>query len=156
MISSPNRLFRAVATAEAITWAGLIGGMILKYGTDTTEVGVQVFGPIHGAVFIAYCVTTVVVAIDQRWSTGRLLGGLASAVPPFLTLWFERYAGKHGLLADSWRLRSASASASASAPTGLERPVGWLLRNPARGLVTALVAVVALFGIALVAGPPVG
>ncbi|MDN4160752.1 DUF3817 domain-containing protein [Nocardioides abyssi] len=151
MIASPNRLFRIVATAEAITWAGLLAGMFLKYVTDTTELGVQVFGPIHGAVFIAYCVTTVVVAVDQRWSAGRLVGGLAASVPPFLTLWFERYAGRHGLLADSWRLRS-----DAAARSGLERPVGWLVRNPAQGLVAALVAVVALFGIAMLAGPPVG
>ncbi|NHC24490.1 DUF3817 domain-containing protein [Nocardioides sp. IC4_145] len=155
MISSPNRLFRTVATAEAVTWAGLLAGMFLKYVTDTTEAGVTIFGPIHGAVFIAYCVTTVVVAVDQRWSAGRLVAGLASSVPPFLTLWFERYAAKHGLLADSWRLRS-SAAAGSSGGSGLERPVGWLVRNPARGLAAAVVAVLALFGIALLAGPPVG
>ncbi|MDN4175999.1 DUF3817 domain-containing protein, partial [Nocardioides sp. SOB77] len=80
-------------------------GMFLKYATDTTELGVRIFGPIHGGVFIAYCVTTVVVAVDPRGSPGRLVGGLASSVPPFLTLWFERYAGRQGLLADSWRLR---------------------------------------------------
>lgn len=151
MIASPNRLFRTVATAEAVTWAGLLAGMFLKYVTDTTEAGVTIFGPIHGAVFIAYCVTTVVVAVDQRWSAGRLVAGLASSVPPFLTLWFERYADKHGLLADSWRLRADGAGRS-----GLERPVGWLVRNPARGLAAAVVAVLALFGIALLAGPPVG
>lgn len=149
MIGSPNRLFRTVATAEAVTWAGLLGGMFLKYVTETTELGVRVFGMLHGVVFVAYCVTTVVVAVDQRWSVGRLVGGLASSVPPFLTLWFERYAARHGMLADSWRLRSAGTT-----PAGVERPVAWVLRNPARGLVAAVVAVLALTGLALLVGPP--
>ena len=42
-------------------------------------------------------------------------------------------------------------------PAGaLERPTAWLLRNPLRGAVAGLIAVVALTGVALVAGPPVG
>ena len=33
-----------------------------------TELGVRIFGMVHGVVFIAYCLTTVLVAVDQRWS----------------------------------------------------------------------------------------
>ena len=62
-----------MAIAEAITWALLLTGMFLKYVTETTELGVRVFGMAHGVVFIAYCLTTVVVAVDQRWSPGRTL-----------------------------------------------------------------------------------
>jgi integral membrane protein len=72
---SPLRLFRTVAVAEAITWALLLTGMFLKYVTDTTELGVRVGGMVHGVVFIAYCLTTVVVAVDQRWSAGRTVLG---------------------------------------------------------------------------------
>lgn len=145
---TPGVLFRRVAVAEAITWALLLGGMFLKYVTETTELGVRVFGMVHGVVFVAYCVATVVVAIDQRWSAGRAVLGLAAAVPPFATLPFERYAGRRGLLSDSWRLRSAP---PASLP---ERLVAWLVRNPVRGLVAGLAAVVVLTGVALLAGPP--
>ncbi|GAB2865286.1 DUF3817 domain-containing protein [Nocardioides pacificus] len=147
---SPLKLFRAVAVAEAFTWALLLTGMFLKYVTETTELGVRIGGMVHGTVFIAYCLVTVLVAVDQRWSPQRALLGLVSAVPPFVTVWFDRYAEGRGLLGDSWRLTSAE-------PAGaLERPTAWLLRNPLRGAAAGLVAVVALTGVALVAGPPVG
>jgi integral membrane protein len=143
-------LFRRVAVAEAFTWAGLLSGMFLKYVTQTTEVGVQVFGMLHGVVFIGYVLVTLAVAVDQQWSRGRTLLGLASAVPPFLTLWFERYAARHDLLADRWRLRTTD-------PTGLpEQVVALLVRNPARGVVTGALGVVVLTGVALLLGPPAG
>lgn len=146
---SPTRLFRLVARAEAVTWALLLGGMFLKYVTQTTELGVRVFGMVHGVVFIAYCVATVVVAIDQRWPVGRLLLGLVAAVPPFATLPFERYAERSGLLGPAWRLRD-------DAPRGVvEGVTSWLVRRPGQGLVAAAVAVAALTGLALLVGPPV-
>ena len=64
---TPALLFRRVAVAEAITWALLLTGMFLKYVTGTTELGVRVFGMLHGVVFVAYGVVTLVVAVDQRW-----------------------------------------------------------------------------------------
>jgi integral membrane protein len=147
---SPLLLFRRVAIAEAVTWALLLTGMFLKYVTETTELAVRVFGMAHGVVFIAYCLVTILVGIDQRWSRGRVLLGLVSAVPPFLTLWFERYAERRGALAPSWRL-------VAGAPERpLERPVARLLRNPLRGALVGVVSVAVLTGVALVVGPPVG
>lgn len=148
--TSPLRLFRVVAVAEAVTWALLLTGMFLKYVTETTEVGVSVGGMLHGVVFVAYCVTTVVVALDQRWTPGRTLLGLAAAVPPFFTIWFDRAAERRGWLGTSWRLRTEAPG------TALERPTAWVVRNPARGLLAGLVAVVALTGVALLVGPPVG
>ncbi|MBD8868268.1 DUF3817 domain-containing protein [Nocardioides donggukensis] len=169
---SPATLFRRVAVTEAVTWALLLTGMVLKYGTGTTELGVRVFGMVHGVVFIGYCLVTVLLAVDQRWSFGRLVVGLAAAVPPFLTLWFERYAAARGLLPLRWRLTgdpapagegqglmaptAQTAPAAATAPRGPhERAVAWLLRNPARGALTGLLAVGVLTGVALALGPPV-
>ena len=154
---TPRLLFRRLAAAEAVTWSLLLVGMFLKYVTETTDRAVSVFGMLHGVVFVAFGVTTLVVAIDQRWGASRTLLGLASAVPPLATLPFERYADRRGLLGDTWRLRvQGPGSTGPGAPTGLERPVAWLVRHPARGLLTGLAAVVALTGAALVAGPPVG
>jgi integral membrane protein len=147
---SPLRLFRRVAIAEAVTWALLLVGMYLKYVSETTELGVRVGGMLHGVVFVAFCVTTVVVAVDQRWSVGRTLLGLVSAVPPFATVLFDWYAERRGWLTTTWRLVAGAPRRPA------DRPVGWLLRNPARGLLTGVVAVVALTGAALLVGPPVG
>ena len=93
--------------AEAVTWALLLIGMVLKYVTDITELGVRVFGMVHGVVFIAYWLTTLLVAVDQRWTARRTLLGLVSAVPPFMTVWFDRYAERRGALAAHWRLATA-------------------------------------------------
>jgi integral membrane protein len=147
---SPLHLFRRVAIAEAVTWALLLTGMFLKYVTETTDLGVRVFGMVHGVVFIAYCLTTVLVAVDQRWSRGRLLLGLAASVPPFMTVPFDRYAERRGLLATVWRL-------TGERPAGpVERVVAWVLRNPGRGAVAGVLAVLALTGVALIVGPPAG
>ncbi len=144
---TPRRLFRALAVAEAITWALLLTGMFLKYVTETTELGVRVFGMVHGVVFIAYCLVTVLVAVDQRWSLGRLVLGLAAAVPPFATLPFERYADRRGLLGDAWLSRPDS-------PTAPQRAVCWLLEHQRRAVGLGVVAVLALTGLALLVGPP--
>ncbi|WP_114424069.1 DUF3817 domain-containing protein [Nocardioides houyundeii] len=146
---SPTTLYRRVAVAEAITWALLLLGMFLKYVTETTEVMVRIGGMIHGAVFLAYCLTTVLVAVDQRWSLKNVVLGLLCAVPPFVTVWFERYAEKRGLLDSRWRLRD-------EAPSGLlEKLAAWLVRKPLQGLVVGVVAVAVLFAGAMLAGPPV-
>ena len=145
---TPALLFRRVAVAEAITWALLLTGMFLKYVTETTELGVRVFGMLHGVVFVAYGVVTLVVAVDQRWRPGRTLVALACAVPPFATVPFDRWLERRHPLADSWRLRATD-------PAGpLERVVGWLVRSPAQGVAAGLVAVAALTGLALLVGPP--
>ncbi|MEO9322691.1 DUF3817 domain-containing protein [Nocardioides sp. C4-1] len=146
---TPQALFRRVAVAEAITWALLLVGMFLKYVTETTDVMVSIGGMVHGVVFIAFCVTTVVVAVDQRWTPGRTLLGLLSAIPPFVTVVFDLQMEKRGAFG-AWRL-TVDQPASA-----VDRPVGWLLRNPVRGLVTAVAAVAVLTVVALVVGPPVG
>jgi integral membrane protein len=147
---SPLHLFRRVAVAEAITWALLLVGMFLKYVTGTTELGVRIFGMVHGIVFVAYCVTTVLVAVDQRWSLRRTALGLAAAVPPFCTVWFDRYAESRGLLSTQWRLRSAEPGGA------VERVAAWVLRNPVGGALAGLATVGALTAVALVVGPPAG
>ena len=41
--------FRLIAFAEAVSWVGLLVGMYFKYlGSPQTEVGVKIFGPVHG------------------------------------------------------------------------------------------------------------
>ncbi len=82
--------FRAVAIAEACSWAGLLIGMVFKYLVVGNEIGVQVFGPIHGALFLAYLVVAVLTARTFGWRRGTTLLALACSIPPFATLWFER------------------------------------------------------------------
>ncbi|RKS68590.1 integral membrane protein [Motilibacter peucedani] len=90
--------FRIAAVAEACSWAALLIGMFFKYVVVKNQVGVQVFGPIHGAFFIAYVVSTLLVARAHRWSAGVTVVGLLASIPPFGTLVFERWAARNGRL----------------------------------------------------------
>ena len=93
-------VFRVVAVAEACSWAGLLIGMFFKYVVVFDDIGVNVFGPVHGALFVAYVVVTLVVARTFRWSLPTTLLALAVSIPPLATLWFERRARRTGLLAE--------------------------------------------------------
>ncbi len=151
LLRSPARLFRTVAVAEAVTWALLLLGMVLKYVTRTTDVAVSVFGMLHGVVFLTYVVTAVVVWVDQRWSPARGVVGLLSAVPPFATILFDLGTERRGLLGSTWRLREAGTERGR-----VERVVAQVVRRPGQGLLAAVAAVAALTAVALVVGPPVG
>ena len=91
-------VFRIVAVAEALSWLGLLAGMYVKYVPRSTEVGVQVFGPIHGAVFLAYVGTALVAGWVQRWDVRTTLLALVASVPPLVTVLFERWATRTGRL----------------------------------------------------------
>jgi integral membrane protein len=93
-----RRVFRTVAIAEAFSWAALLVGMYFKWIAQTSEVGVQVFGPIHGTIFIVYCLATLAARSVFGWSWRVTLLGLAAAIPPFATWFFERWALGKGLL----------------------------------------------------------
>jgi integral membrane protein len=90
--------FRIVAVAEALSWLGLLIGMLFKYVISDTEVGVKVFGPIHGAIFVTYVLTCLVVRGPLRWSGSTLLLALAASIPPFGSLVFEQWASRTGRL----------------------------------------------------------
>ena len=147
---SPRKIFRYAAIAEAVTWTLLLAGMFLKYVTETTELGVRIGGMAHGVVFIAYCLITVVVAIDARWTFNRTALGLLSAIPPYFTIWFDVAMDRRGALSRGWRL-------STVAPANvLEQLASWLIRKPGQGIAAGLVAVAGLTAVALLLGPPVG
>ena len=65
---SPRTLYRRIALAEVVTWALLLLGMLLKYVTRTTDLAVTVFGLVHGVVFIAFCIVTLLLWVNQRWT----------------------------------------------------------------------------------------
>jgi integral membrane protein len=148
---TPRTLYRRIAVAEVVTWALLLLGMVLKYVTKTTELGVKVFGLAHGVVFIAFCLVTLLLWVHQRWTAREALLGLLSAVPPFLTVWWERRLEKRGRLDGDWRLGRGG-----DAPTNpAERLVAALLARPVVAAGVGFAAVAALTGVALLVGPPV-
>lgn len=96
--STQRTVFRIVAFAEALSWLGLLVGMFFKYVTDTGELGVKIFGPIHGGVFIAYVLVSLWVARPFGWNAKVAVLALASSIPPFCTALFEMWADRRGLV----------------------------------------------------------
>ncbi|MDQ0769673.1 integral membrane protein [Pseudarthrobacter defluvii] len=93
------RIFRILAVAEACSWAALLTGMYFKWVARTTELGVEIAGPVHGALFIGYGAAALMLWRLQRWPfLVAVLAGL-SAVFPFATILFEVWAGRRGYLA---------------------------------------------------------
>ncbi len=92
--------FRVVAVAEAVSWALLLAGMFVKWVLRTSELGVQLAGPLHGAVFVAYVVVALVAWRALRWSFGTACPALAPSVPPFAPVWLERGPLRLGRLPD--------------------------------------------------------
>jgi integral membrane protein len=84
-------VFRITAVAEACSWFGLLVGMFFKYVVVHNEIGVKVFGPVHGGLFVAYLAALLWVAARERWRLGRLFLGAAAAIPPFTSVVFERW-----------------------------------------------------------------
>jgi integral membrane protein len=91
-------VFRAVAVAEALSWLGLLAGMYVKHVAGTSEVGVQLFGPVHGAVFVVYVAVALLAARVLRWPPATTALALAASVPPLATVWFARWATRSGRL----------------------------------------------------------
>ena len=144
---SPARLYRLLARAEMITWTLLLVGMAAKY-TVGADWATRAAGGIHGLVFLAYALVTVVVAVDHRWPVRDLVLGLGSAVLPFCTVPFEAGAERRGLLDGGWRLLAADGAGPA------ERVVGWALRRPVAAVAVGLAVVVGAFVVLLRLGPP--
>lgn len=89
--------FRLIAFAEAVSWAGLLIGMYFKYlGSPQTEIGVKVFGPIHGGIFMAFLVAAAVVGIALRWRPGTWLLALLGSIVPLGSVMFLIWADRTG------------------------------------------------------------
>ncbi|WP_446663527.1 DUF3817 domain-containing protein [Flexivirga sp. B27] len=96
--SKPALAFKIAAFAEAVSWIGLLIGMFFKWIVQSGDVGVRVFGPIHGTIFILYVISLLWVSTSHKWSAKDTLLGLFSSIPPLMTVWFERRAERRGAL----------------------------------------------------------
>jgi integral membrane protein len=147
---SPRILFRIFAFTEVVTWAGLIGALVLR-ASGVTDALVSPTGAVHGFIFLCYSVITVFVWVNQRWKFGVGAVGLLAAVIPFATLPFELVIDKKGLLRGHWRLLPGGET-----PKGFfEHGQAWVLKHPFWSIAIALVAVVVVFNVLLILGPPV-
>lgn len=92
------RAFVVAAFLEAFTWAGLLAGMFLKYVTSTTDVGVSLFGALHGGMFLIYLVIALVTAVTLRWPWRITALSLIAAVPPLATIPLDIWLRRRGHL----------------------------------------------------------
>jgi len=90
--------FRIIAIAEAFSWLGLLIGMAFKYGPPDNAIGVEIFGPIHGGVFLLYLLAALLCIRPLKWGFWTTAIALAAAFPPFFTLLFEMWALRTGRL----------------------------------------------------------
>ncbi|WP_067863732.1 DUF3817 domain-containing protein [Nocardia shimofusensis] len=91
--------FRLFAVLEALSWLGLLTGMAFKYlPADGNEIGVKIFGPVHGAVFVLFVLTALLTAREFEWNWKTTLLALLSSIPPFFTVLFEVWAVRAGKL----------------------------------------------------------
>ena len=93
------RSFRYVALAEATTFLALLIASVVKR-TGGEEIGVQILGPIHGLLFIAYVVFALNLRQEVGWTNKQTFWILVGAVLPF-----------GGYVVDWWLLRRERASA---------------------------------------------
>ena len=73
---------RYIAFAEATSFIALLVASFIKR-TGGSELGVQILGPIHGVLFIAYVVVAFNVRAEFGWSRKTTFWVLVGAVVPF-------------------------------------------------------------------------
>ncbi len=152
MFTTPLNLFRVLAVAEAISWTLLIAGLIVRATTDLA-IAVTIGGGIHGFVFLSYGATAVLVAMNQRWGAWPTIVAIASAIIPYATIPTELWLHRSGRLAGPWRLEATDDPRDAAWHDRLMRA---LLRRPWILAVLIAGAVVLIFVVLLILGPPGG
>jgi integral membrane protein len=75
------KAFRIVAFAEATSFLALLVAAYLKR-QDQGDLGVQILGPIHGALFITYVLLALLLAQALRWRLPTTAVVLLGAVLP--------------------------------------------------------------------------
>ncbi|GAA1731348.1 DUF3817 domain-containing protein [Microcella frigidaquae] len=151
---TPKTLYRIVAIAEAITWTILIAALVFRavVGEENAGPAVTIGGSIHGFVFLTYGATAVLTAINQRWSPGLAVLAVATAVIPYATIPFDIWAHRTGRLEGDWR---REATDDPRDQRWFDRLVRWMLNHPYLLAALILLAVVVLFTVLLILGPPV-
>ena len=103
--SGIGKLFVAAYLIEGLTWTGLLIGMFLKYTLEVTDLGVWLFGRLHGVAFMFYVVVTVLAALRLRWPWWATLIAVLAAVPPLVTIPLEIWFKRRGMLGQAPAVR---------------------------------------------------
>ena len=102
-MSGALKRYRVMAVVVSVALFVLLFGMVLRYGFDYAHFS-EVYSPIHGALYIVYLVTVVLLAQQARWSLLRTVGVMLAGAVPVLSYVVERRV-----------VRDASGTAAANA-----------------------------------------
>ncbi|HTN21578.1 MAG TPA: DUF3817 domain-containing protein [Pelobium sp.] len=82
--------FRLICLLEGITLLVLVFIAVpLKYGFGNPIVS-EIFGPIHGFLFLAYVAYTILFAVKYSWSFKKIFFVSAASFFPFATFYVEK------------------------------------------------------------------
>jgi len=151
LFSSPKKLYKAFAFAEAITWTLLITGLVLRATVGVDQALFFVVGSVHGAVFLGYGVAAALVGVNQRWGFGSTLLAIFLAIVPYATIPFERSVERSGRLVGGWRM---TASEDKRDQFWLDRLFRWFINRPILLVLVLILLVVGIFSGLLWLGPP--
>lgn len=152
MFQKPLTLFRVLSVAEAVTWTLLIAALIIR-ATVGDALVVTIAGGIHGFVFLSYGATAILVAMNQRWGVWPAVVAIASAVIPYATIPSELWLHRTRRLEGEWRREATDDPRDAA---WYDRWMRWFLRRPWVLGLLIVVAIVVLFTVLLLVGPPGG
>ena len=124
---TPRLFYRTTAIAEAITWTGLIVGILLR-NLAGWDLAVLIAGSIHGLVFLSYAATSLLVGINQRWGVPLITLGVVSAIVPYATVPFDIVMDRKGRLDGDWRRDETDDPRDR---VWTDRLTRWFLRRPA-------------------------
>ncbi|MFI6867891.1 DUF3817 domain-containing protein [Nocardia sp. NPDC050406] len=99
-LSTVAKRVRFLGILEAVTWVFLLTGSVLKRLPEPITWPVMVFGMTHGVVFVLFAITCLIASRELEWPGKTTLLALASAIVPFATIAFERWAIRTGQLGE--------------------------------------------------------
>ena len=151
MTKTPGALYRVMALAEMVTWTLLIVAMVARYGFAYDGPLFFVAGLSHGIIFLAYCITAVIIGINLRWGVGTIVVAILSAIPPWVTWPFDRWLERKNELEGEWRLEESDDPRDQH---WIDRVVRLGLRHPVWSFVIICVGMAAAISILLALGSP--
>jgi integral membrane protein len=89
MAAAVTRL-RVVSFLEGLSFLILLCASVVKR-TAEEEIGVQIMGPVHGALFVLYVILALDVKSKLNWNGGTTVKVLLASVVPIAPFFVERW-----------------------------------------------------------------
>lgn len=138
---------------EGVTWALLIGALVVRATIGIPPLALTIIGGLHGAVFLGYGVSAALIGVNNRWGFGRTVLAIGLAIIPFATVPFEIAAERKGRLVGEWRRTKSADPRDENSFDSLFR---WFINRPLLLALVLLTVVLAIFSTLLFIGPPGG